>query len=213
MKPSKSEKPKLHEGLYVRLKDGNVYQIHKMSARMTREGNRRSYIDRRGNMHSYTEKIPYDTFYVTERDESSNKYKNEWFIVEEDEVIGVYSRLIDCLKKGDWVYADKDLNGISQVYCVDERIKNKHYDYVVCKGYNGNVYILYNENLISVKNALPRSFRFQNVKIGSVIRHVRQGWLTVVSEPLGSGKVIVQSKAGIRCYPRGEFLEVKDDEE
>ena len=107
MKPNK---PELREGQYVRLKNNNVYKIHKMAQQITIPGNRKSYIDKHGRIQTYTERLTYDTFYIREPKENTTKY--EWFVVEETEVKEVYDNLIDCLKKDDYVICDKDLNGL-----------------------------------------------------------------------------------------------------
>ena len=53
MKPNK---PELREGQYVRLKNNNVYKIHKMAQQITIPGNRKSYIDKHGRIQTYTER-------------------------------------------------------------------------------------------------------------------------------------------------------------
>ncbi len=203
MKPNK---PELREGQYVRLKNNNVYKIHKMAQQITIPGNRKSYIDKHGRIQTYTERLTYDTFYIREPKENTTKY--EWFVVEETEVKEVYDNLIDCLKKDDYVICDKDLNGLTKLYRVVERVKNKHYDFVACKGHNGKTYIFYRENIKSIKNVLPRSYLLNHVESGSMVRHVKCGWVPVVQ--VVGGKFVVRTKYGNKVFPRSEFVEVRE---
>lgn len=201
MKPNKLN---LYEGAYVRLKNNNVYRIHKMGYPITRAGNRKSYVDKYGRVQSYTEREKYNTFYIREVKENTSRY--EWFIVEENEVIQVYDRLIDCLKKDDFVICDEKLNGVTQLYQVLERVKNKRFDFVACKGLNGKTYIFYDENIKTVKNGQKRSAMFQ-VESGSKLRHIRLGWVSVVQ--LVGSKIVVSTKYGNKVLPRSEFVEAK----
>lgn len=173
---------------YVRLKNGNIYKIEKMAAKCSMPGDRRTYRDKNGVIKSYTEQIRYDTFYISEKKENSATY--EWFIVEEFEVEKCCDRLFDCLKKGDWVICDKDLDGNTQRYYIDEIVKNKHYEFISCKGHNGNKYIFYPKNLISAYNGIKRSAQFAQLETGGTVRHYRLGWLPVV-DVIG-GKIVVK---------------------